>query len=264
MAVSFFYQGNPCRTEGTLATLPHPAKGYFIANGFTAPPDRPIQEGDQIWFSPEGQLPSAAAYAQILSARYTPSVYEKLKQAKIAIAGLGGHGSHIALFLARAGVGELLLVDFDSVDFTNLGRQNYTLADLGRPKTMATADHLSAVNPILQVKTAQVKVTAENAPSLFQSYPIVCEAFDQPENKAAFVNALLANTTCTLITGSGMAGTGSANDIHTRRAMGRLYICGDETTDVQEGTSLFASRVAVCAGHQAHMALRLILGDTSP
>ena len=63
----------------------------------------------------------------------------------------------------------------------------------------------------------------------------------------------------TIVAGSGMAGTGSVNEIQTRKAMNRLYLCGDGKTDVEEYGSLFASRVAVCAGHQAHMVLQLLL-----
>ena len=64
-----------------------------------------------------------------------------------------------------------------------------------------------------------------------------------------------------VVSGSGMAGVGSVNEIQTRKAMNRLYLCGDGETDVAEYGSLFASRVAVCAGHQAHMVLRLLLGE---
>ena len=57
---------------------------------------------------------------------------------------------------------------------------------------------------------------------------------------------------------------GSANTIRTRRAFGRLYLCGDGTSDVSGVLGLVSARVAVCAAHQAHMILRLLAGETEP
>ena len=67
-----------------------------------------------------------------------------------------------------------------------------------------------------------------------------------------------------LVAASGMAGLGSANTIRTRRAFGRLYLCGDGASDVSDGLGLMSARVAVCAAHQAHMILRLLAGETEP
>ena len=79
------------------------------------------------------------------------------------------------------------------------------------------------------------------------------------------INTLLSETSDTVIvSGSGMAGMLSANTIVTRRAMSRLYVCGDGVTDIADANGLMAPRVAVCANHQANMVLRLILGETEP
>ena len=61
-----------------------------------------------------------------------------------------------------------------------------------------------------------------------------------------------------LISGSGMAGLSSANSIVTRRVTKRFYLCGDEVSDVADGLGLISARVAVCAAHMAHMAIRII------
>ena len=76
---------------------------------------------------------------QALLERYTPRMYEKISRGAAAIAGLGGLGSHIAVMLARAGVGHLFLVDSDRVEITNLNRQAYDITHLGQPKTEALA-----------------------------------------------------------------------------------------------------------------------------
>lgn len=66
---------------------------------------------------------------------------EKFSNARVAVAGLGGLGSNIAVMLARSGIGHLLLVDFDTVDVTNLNRQMYMIPHLGRPKAEALAGY---------------------------------------------------------------------------------------------------------------------------
>ena len=81
---------------------------------------------------------------------------------KIAIAGLGGLGSNIAIGLARIGVGQLHLVDFDRVDLSNLNRQQYFLRHLGMEKTEAMTELLREVNPYLDVRAVCCRVTEEN------------------------------------------------------------------------------------------------------
>ena len=130
-------------------------------------------------------------------------------------------------------------------------------------KTEALASILYEINPYMQVTGDCVRVTGENAAVLLGGYPIVCEAFDDPDQKAMLVNTLLESCPRTaVVSGSGMAGYGSANAIHTRKIFRRLYLCGDEQTDAGEGIGLMAPRVSVCAGHQANMVIRLILGMT--
>ncbi len=193
-------------------------------------------------------------------ARFAPEIKAKLQAAHVAIAGLGGLGSNIAVMLARSGVGHLKLVDFDKVDVTNLNRQMYGIPHLGRFKTDAIRDILTNINPYLDIETVCETVTAENAAEFFRDWPIVCEAFDSPENKAMLVRTLLAECPATtVVSGVGMAGYGDANDIRTTHPMRRLYICGDGHTAAGGMTGLMAPRVAVCAGHQANQVLQLIL-----
>jgi len=186
---------------------------------------------------------------------------EKLKNGKVAIAGLGGLGSNIAVMLARIGVGKLLLVDFDKVEPSNLNRQYYDLTHLGMLKTDALKKQLEKINPSVEIETRAVKVTEENAPEIFKNYPIVCEAFDNPQNKAMLVNTLLDTGGCKIVAASGMAGFGCANKIQTKKMFKNLYVCGDSEPAAQEGAGFLAPRVAVCAGHQANMVLRLLLNE---
>lgn len=208
-------------------------------------------------------MPTAEEFEQALIERHTRPVYEKLRSSRVAIAGLGGLGSNIAVSLTRAGVGQLLLVDFDRVEISNLNRQQYDTADLGRLKTEALKERLLKINPYVDIEIRTVRVDESNAAEIFGSYAIVCEAFDKAATKAMLINALLDQCPNTVIVaGSGMAGALSANMIKTRRVFERLYLCGDGVTDMADANGLMAPRVAVCANHEANMALRLMLGET--
>lgn len=193
-------------------------------------------------------------------ARFPKSVKETLRNASVAVAGLGGLGSNIAVMLARSGVGHLLLVDFDVVDITNLNRQMYMIPQIGKKKTDALTDILNQVNPYLEYESVCVRVTPDNVRELFDGYDIVCEAFDHPAQKAMLVQEVLSQCKNTIVvSGNGMAGYGDANTIQTKRRMSRLYICGDGETDVTHGIGLMAPRVQICAAHQANKVIQLIL-----
>lgn len=206
--------------------------------------------------------PSYEEFERVMTERHTRPVYDKLRSARVAVAGLGGLGSNVAVSLARAGVGELMLVDFDRVDLSNLNRQQYEIADLGRYKTDALSERLALINPYMKLTARTVKVTAENAAEIFGGFGIVCEAFDRADRKAMLISALLGECRDTVIvSGSGMAGYLSSNTIQTKRSLDRLYICGDGVTDSADVNGLMAPRVAICANHQANMIIRLILGE---
>lgn len=201
---------------------------------------------------------------QAFDARFPEEMQTKLRNARVAVAGLGGLGSNIAVMLARSGIGELLLVDFDTVDVTNLNRQMYLIPQLGKPKAEALPEILYQINPYLTYRSVCIKVTPDNVKELFSEYPIVCEAFDKPDQKAMLVRELLMQCPkTTVVSGNGMAGYADANEIRTCQVMKRLYVCGDQSTDVGNGIGLIAPRVAVCAAHEANKVLQLIMQTES-
>ena len=201
---------------------------------------------------------------QAFDARFPEEMRTKLRSARVAVAGLGGLGSNIAVMLARSGVGELLLVDFDTVDVTNLNRQMYLIPQLGKPKAEAWPEILYQINPYLTYRSVCIKVTPDNVKELFSEYPIVCEAFDKPDQKAMLVRELLMQCPkTTVVSGNGMAGYADANEIRTCQVMKRLYVCGDQRTDVGNGIGLIAPSVAVCAAHEANKVLQLIMQTES-
>ena len=210
-------------------------------------------------------IPDQEAFRKALSSRFPREKAKKLEESTVGIAGLGGLGSHIAVMLARSFVGHLILADYDRVDLTNLNRQAYGISHLGKKKTEAIREILEEINPYLEIRTVDTKVTAENAAALFAGCDVVCEAFDRPEEKAMLVNSLLGALPETfLVSGSGMAGYGSTGLMTVKRPMSRLYVAGDGTSDIETGMCLMAPRVMTCAGMEANMAVRLLLGETEP
>lgn len=198
-----------------------------------------------------------------LVSRHTEGIQARISAARVAVAGLGGLGSNIAVSLARLGVGHLHLIDFDRVDVTNLNRQQYFADQVGMPKTEALRENLLRINPWLDLRTDCLRVTEENAAGLLRDDTYICEAFDVAEQKAMFVRTVLEQLPEKyLVAASGMAGYGDGNEIHTRRVASRFYLCGDEKTEAAAGRGLMAPRVALCAAHQANMVLRLILGES--
>lgn len=210
-------------------------------------------------------VPSREVMREALNIRHGEDLQNKISAARVAVCGLGGLGSNIAIALARAGVGHLHLIDFDRVDLTNLNRQQYAVGQLGQYKTDALRETLSLVSPYCDVTCDTVRVTEENLLDLLKTEDYICEAFDRAEAKAMLVSGVLEHfPEKYLVAASGLAGLGSANTIQTRRVSQRFYLCGDGTSDSSVGLGLVASRVLVCAAHEANMILRLIAGEREP
>ncbi len=195
-----------------------------------------------------------------LEARQGAELQQKFSTASVAVCGLGGLGSNVVISLARAGIGTLILIDFDRVDISNLHRQQYAVSQLGMYKTEAMKQTLSEITPYCNIITHTVKLAEENL-SLIADCGIVCECFDNAECKAMLVNGISERYPDKyIVAASGMSGLHSGNRIQTKRLGKRLYICGDGMSDVADDGTLFASRVMLCAAHQVNTVLRIIAG----
>jgi len=118
----------------------------------------------------------------------------KLKKAKVLLIGTGGLGAPLGLYLAAAGVGQLGLVDFDVVDFTNLQRQvTFGSSDVGKPKSEAARARLANLNPDIQVQAFETKLTSANALELFRDFDIIVDGTDN------FPTRYLVNDACVLL-----------------------------------------------------------------
>lgn len=204
-------------------------------------------------------IPTKEEMRAALDKKQSAELQEKFSKAVVAVCGLGGLGSNIAICLARAGVGKLILIDFDQVDITNLHRQQYKADQIGRYKAEALYENLKEIAPYVELEAYAVRMDGEKTPGLLKEADIVCEAFDNAECKAMLVNLVSEEMPEKyLVAASGMAGLGSANSIRTRRVTKRFYLCGDGVSDVSDSTCLLPSRVMLCAAHQANAVLRIL------
>ena len=118
----------------------------------------------------------------------------ELKNARVLVVGTGGLGAPLGLYLAAAGVGHLGLVDFDTVEFTNLQRQiAFGTKDVGRPKIEAAKERLGDLNPEIEIATHETRLTSENALDIIAGYDIVVDGTDN------FPTRYLVNDACVLL-----------------------------------------------------------------
>lgn len=207
-------------------------------------------------------IPTREEWDAALKIRHGEALQSRFSAASVAICGLGGLGSNIASALARAGVGKLILIDFDRVDITNLHRQQYKANQIGKYKTEALRENLAEIAPYTEVETHLVRITESSGEKLLENVDIICEAFDDAECKAMLTDIVLSRFPDKyLVAASGMAGLGSPNEIKSRRITDHFYLCGDQVSDVKDDIGLVSSRVMLCAAHQAHIVLRILAGQ---
>ena len=187
--------------------------------------------------------------------RHPQGVAERLCEATVGIAGLGGLGSAVATALARSGVGRLILVDFDRVEASNLNRQHYFYDQIGRKKAQALTENLRRINPFPDYRGIAERITPQNAAALFRGADVLVEALDAAEEKAMLLNSC---SQMTMVAASGLGGLGPCAELRVRRMGKRLFVVGDMHSDMSEGT--LASRVGVVAHMQAHLVIRILTG----
>src|SRR5687767_386590 len=118
---------------------------------------------------------------------------KKICSTSVLCIGAGGLGSPIAMYLAAAGIGKVGLVDFDTVDFSNLQRQIiHHTADVGRPKTESATETIQGINPNTEVIAHNVRITSENAMEIISQYDVVVDGTDN------FPTRYLTNDACVL------------------------------------------------------------------
>jgi sulfur carrier protein ThiS adenylyltransferase len=197
-----------------------------------------------------------------LPAGYTVTFDEvkvALNNKTVGIAGCGGLGSNCAVALARSGIGELIIADFDVIETSNLNRQYYFTDQVGRQKASTLKDNIARINPAVKVTACDFRLTSENVTSVFARCDVIVEAFDLAGEKEMLIGTVLNDLPETpLVIGLGMAGWGKNETIHCRR-VDNLYICGDEVSEIAPDLPPLAPRVGIVACMQANTVLEILL-----
>ena len=231
-----------------------------ILNGFIINKNTALKDKDRLTLIKRGEIPTQKELEALMIARHTPGVHQKLKKATVAIAGLGGLGSNVAISLARLGIGHLKLYDYDVVEPSNLNRQQYYVKHIGMPKTKALQSLIKEINPFVNVTEKEVLINEDNIETLFYDADIIVEAFDSPKNKASLINTVLLKMPHKIVVAaSGMAGYFSNNTITTKKVTNNFYLIGDGISEAKPGCGLMAPRVAIAANHQANTVLRILM-----
>lgn len=197
---------------------------------------------------------------------------QAILRGRALVIGAGGLGSPAALYLASAGIGQLTLVDHDSVDLTNLQRQiAHTTERVGRPKAESARDTLNAINPECQVTALVERVDDARLASLVAQHDVVLDCTDNFKTRHAVNRACVAHGV-PLVSGAVIRFDGQVSVFDTRTngeagaaARGPCYSClfpqDQPFEDVACSTmGVFAPLVGVVGAMQAAEALKLVIG----
>lgn len=185
----------------------------------------------------------------------------KLMHSSVGIAGAGGLGSNIATSLARAGVGRLVIVDFDSIEESNLNRQYYFRDQIDMIKVEALKENIKRIDESIKVKTSNDRLTDGTMDRSFHDVDVVVEALDKAEIKTSFIEEIMQKLPDKpLVACSGVAGYGHSERISTKK-LGNLYMVYDEQAKESDEDVLMAPRVIMMANWQANIVLEILLGE---
>lgn len=187
-------------------------------------------------------------------------IKEHLSHFRVGIAGAGGLGSNCAVALARSGVGTIVISDFDVIEPANLNRQYYFTSQVGMFKTAALKENISRINPDIIVIAFTEKLDAKNIPVIFDGCDVIVEAFDKDEMKEMLVETVQTRMPgIPIIIGSGLAGWGKSEAIKFRKVDDTLFVCGDESTTVDDEMPPMGPRVAIVANMQANTVIEILM-----
>ena len=188
-------------------------------------------------------------------------ISERLRGACIGIAGAGGLGSNAAVALARAGVGCLLIVDFDRVEVSNLSRQYYFLEQVGKYKVEALKENIERAVNGCRIIALNRRLEPGKMAEPFREVDIVIEALDKAKYKARLIEEVLVNLPDTpIIAASGVGGIGGTERIRLHRS-GNLYLVEDAEAGLScDANVMLGPRVGLFAHYQAALAVEILLG----
>lgn len=191
-----------------------------------------------------------------------------LNASRVLIVGLGGLGSPVALYLAAAGVGELVLADFDQVDLSNLQRQiAHDMTSVGQDKVESAAARIHAINPDTRVRRITDRLTTENLEAELAQVDIVCDCSDNFDLRFA-LNAACMRVKKPLVSGAAIRMEGQVTVFDPRRSDSPCYRClyreeGHEALRCSD-TGVLAPLVGMIGSLQAAEAIKVLVGFGEP
>ena len=219
-----------------------------------------LKNEDRISAFKKGEIPQHSSLKSLMFARQPEKFTERLRNAVVGIAGLGGLGSVVGENLVRAGVGKLVVADFDIVEPANLNRQRYFVHQIGKPKVEAFKENMEQVSAFTEIEAYNVKISRENV-DIFKDCSVIVECLDNPEAKAMLVSAVRDRfPQKVIVAASGIAGFDSEKTLTVKKISDKIYIVGDGRSEVKDDIGLVATRVGIAASMQSHIVVRIILG----
>ena len=202
---------------------------------------------------------------QIMLPQVDVAGQQRLLDSRVLIVGMGGLGSPVAMYLAAAGVGELVLADFDTVDLSNLQRQIlHGSDDIGRPKVESARDTLQVLNPEVSVSTINERLEGEALAAQLDTVDLVVDATDN------FATRFMLNEACVtarkpLVSGAAIRMEGQVSVFHNEREESPCYRClyreeGEEPAQTCSENGVLAPVVGIIGAVQATEALKVLLG----
>lgn len=182
-----------------------------------------------------------------------------IKKVKIGIAGCGGLGSNTASNLVRLGFKNFVLIDFDTVESSNLNRQFYFLNQIGRVKVDALKENLSRIFADLNISTEVKYLDNVNILDTFKNCDVVVEGFDNVKSKIMFIETLSSRKQCVCATGLG--NYWKVDAIETKKLNSNLTIVGDFISDTAKGIPPLSPGVAIAAAKQSAVILKYVIGE---
>jgi sulfur carrier protein ThiS adenylyltransferase len=208
-------------------------------------------------------IKTADALRKELFAGHDPAMLAVWQKAVVGIAGAGGLGTNIAVSLARAGIGKLIIADYDIVKTANLNRQQFFLDQVGMPKVEALKANLERINPFCHYTIYNERITPDNLAGVFGECIILMEALDGADQKQMLIETWQELYPDRILIGaSGLSGYGRNELIRTIK-LDNIYLCGDGVSELQAGISPVAPRVGIVANMQANLCLELLIKQHS-
>ncbi len=189
---------------------------------------------------------------------------EALSEARVLIVGLGGLGSPVSMYLASAGAGHLVLVDFDKVDISNLQRQIvHTTPDIGRAKIDSAKEHLQAINPEIKIECIDHALETEELLREATKANVIVDASDNFQTRFA-LNEASVKTKTPLVSGAAIRFEGQVTVFDPRDETSPCYRClyGDDvaTQETCTANGVIAPLLGIIGSIQANETLKLIMG----